>query len=62
MPKKRRVRAVIDTQHVKGLQTLPKSAESLLKNFSWRNAVLVVCENLRLVVNILISYNKYPVS
>ena len=73
MPKKPRIRTLIDCQHVKGF----KGSESLLKSARWyfcyiflslwkeissRNCVLVVSEILRLFVNIFTPYDKYYLS
>ena len=70
MPKKLPVRSLIDSQHDKGFETLPKSARqlfchvfwSLWKNFISKNSVLVVSEILRIFVQILIPNKKYSLS
>ena len=67
MPKKPRVRTLMDSQHVKGSETLLKSARqnfchifwSFRKKISSKNSVLVVSEILRLFVNILTPDDKY---
>ena len=70
MPKKPRVRTLMDSQHVKGSETLHESARqyfchifwSLWKKISSKNSVLVVSEILRLFVNILTPDEKYSLS
>ena len=70
MPKKPRLRTLMDSQHVKGSETLHKSAQqyfchifwSLWKKISSKNSVLVVSENFRLFVNILKPDDKYFLS
>ena len=70
MPKKPRVRTLMDSQHVKGSKTLLKSARkyfchifwSFRKKISSKNSVLVVSEILRLFVNILTLDEKYRLS
>ena len=70
MPKKPRVRTLMDSQHVKGSETLLKSARekfrqifsSFSKKISSENAVSVVSEILRLFVNILTPDDKYSLS
>ena len=70
MPKKPRVRTLMDSQHVKGSETLLKSARekfrqifsSFSKKISSKNAVSVVSEILRLFVNILTPDDKYSLS
>ena len=67
MPKKPRVRTLMDSQHVKGSETLHESARqyfchifwSLWKKISSKKAVLVVYEILRLFVNILTPNDKH---
>ena len=67
MPKKPRVRTLMDSQHVKVSETLLKSARqnfchifwSFRKKISSKNSVLVVSEILRLFVNILTPDEKY---
>ena len=67
MPKKPRVRALMDSQQVKGSETLLKSARryfchiflSFWKKISSKNSFLVVPEILRLFVNILTPDDKY---
>ena len=66
MPKKLLVRSLIDSQHDKGFETLPKSGRhlfchvlwSLWKNFSSKNSVLVVSEILGMFVKILTPNKK----
>ena len=62
MPKKPRVRTLIDSEHVKRSKTLHKSAQyicdifrALWKKISLKNSVLVVSNILRLFVNIVTS-------
>ena len=70
MPKKPRVRTVMDSQHVKGSEKLLKCARQyfchifwlLWKEISLKNSVLVVSEILRLFVNILTPDEKYSLS
>ena len=70
MPKKSRVRTLMDGQNVKGSERLLKSAWryfcqtfwSLWKEISSKNSVLVVSEILRLFVNILTPDEKYSLS
>ena len=70
MPTRSRMRTLIDSQHVKGSDTLHKSARqyfshifwSLWKKISSKNSVLVVSEILRLFVNILTPDDKYSLS
>ena len=70
MPKKPRVRTLMDGQHVKGFGTLLKSGRqnfgqifwSLWKEFTSRNSVLIVSEILRLFVNILTPNEMYCLS
>ena len=70
MPKKPFVRTVMDSQYVKGTETLLKSARqyfcdvfwSLWKEISWKNCVLVLSEIFRLFVNILTADDKYSLS
>ena len=70
MHKKSCVRTLMDSQHVKGSETLLKSARqyfchifwSLWKEISSKNSVLVVSEILRLFVNILTPDDKYSLS
>ena len=50
MPKKPRVRTIMNSQHVKG-------SKKLLKN-----RLFVVSEILRLFVNVLTPNDKYPLS
>ena len=67
MPEKPSVRTLMVSQHVKVKEGLLKSAQqyfchifwSLLKEISSTISVLVVCEILRLFVNILAPDNKY---
>ena len=70
MRKKGCVRRLMDSQHVKGSQTLIKVAQhyfcqiflKLWKKISSKNSVLVVSEILRLFVNILTPDEKYSLS
>ena len=70
MNRKTRIRTLINSQHVKGSETLLKSARqyfchifwSLWKNMSSKNSLLVVFEILRLFVNILTPDEKYSLS
>ena len=70
MRKKPFVRTVMDSQYVKGTETLLKSARqyfsdvfwSLWKKISWKNCVLVLSEIFRLFVNILTADDKYSLS
>ena len=67
LPKKPRVRTLMNSQHVKVSETLVKQARqyfchifrSLIKKVSPKNSVLVVTEILRLFVNILTPNDKY---
>ena len=67
MPKKPRVRTLMDSQHVKGSGTLLKSARqkfcfsfsSLWKKISPKNSGLVASLILRLFVNIFTPDDKY---
>ena len=70
MPKNPLVSMLIDSEHVQGFDTLPKSAQqyfshifrSLWKKISSKNSVLVVVIILRLFVNILTPDDKYSLS
>ena len=70
MPKNPRVRTRIDSQHVKWSETLLKSSwqyfyriiDNFEKKINLKSSVLVVCEILRLFVNILTSDEKYSLS
>ena len=70
MNRKTRIRTLINSQHVKGSETLLKSARqyfchifwSLWKKISSKNSVLVVSEILRLFVNILTPDDKHSLS
>ena len=70
MPKKPRVRTLMDSQHVKESETLLKSARqyvshvfwSVWKDISQKNFLIVVSEILRLFVNILTPDEKYSLS
>ena len=69
MPKKPRVRTLMDSQHVKESETLHKPARQLLyyifwslwKEISSKNSVLILPEILRVFVNILRPDDKYSV-
>ena len=70
MPQKPRVRTLMLSQHVKGFETLLKSAWENFCRTLWsvwekiisKNSVLVVSEILRLFVNILTPVEKYSFS
>ena len=70
MPKKPRARTLMDSEHVKGSQTLLKSARQYFCHIFWwlgkgissENFVLAVSEILRLFVNILTPDDKYSLS
>ena len=70
MPKKPLVRTLMDSQHVKGSETLHKSTPqyfchifwSIWKKISLKNYVLVVSEILRLFVNMLTADDTYSLS
>ena len=70
MRKKPHVRTLMDSRHVKGSEKLLKSAGqdlclifwSLWKEVSSKNFVLVVCEILRLFVNLLAPDEQDPLS
>ena len=70
MPKKPRVRTVMNSQHDKESQTLHKPAEqyfcqifwSLWNNISQENSALVVSQILRLFVNIFTPDDKHSLS
>ena len=70
MPKKSRVRILMDGQHFKGSETLFKSARQYFCHIFWsvwkkiisKNSVLVVYEILRLLANILRRNDKHSLS
>ena len=70
MPKKWIVRRAMDSEHVKGSETLHKSAReyfchifwSLWKKISLKNSVLVSSEIFRRFVNILTPNYKYSLA
>ena len=70
MNRKTRIRTLINSQHVKGSETLLKSARqyfchifwSLWKEISSKNSFLEVSEILRLFVNILRLDDKYSLA
>ena len=70
MPKKPSVRTFMDSEYVKGSETLYKSSRqyfrhifwSLWKNISSKSSVLVVSEILRLFFNILTPNEKSSLS
>ena len=70
MEKKPRVRTLMDSHHVKGSETLYKSAgkyfchsfRSVWKKISSKNSILVVSEILKLLVNIMTPDDKYSLS
>ena len=67
MPEKLRIRTLMDSQHVRGSETLHKSSSQYFSHiflFLWKkigskNSLLVVSEILRLFVNILTPDDKY---
>ena len=69
MDKKPRVRTLMDSQHVKGSETLHKSARKYFSHIFWslwkkinsKNFFLVVSEILTLLVNIVTPDDKYSV-
>ena len=70
MPKKPHVRTFMDSQHVKGSETLHKSEKqyfchsfwSLWKKNSSKNSVIALSEILRLFFNVLTPNHKYSLS
>ena len=70
MPKEPCVRTLMDSQHVKGHEGLPKSAQHYFCHIFWllwnevssKDSVLVISEILRLFVNILTPDEKYSLS
>ena len=70
MPKKRRVRTLVDSQQVKRSDTLHESARQYFCQIFWsfskkirsKNSVLVVSVILKLFVNILAPDDKYSLS
>ena len=70
MPEKLRIRKRMDSQHVRGSETLDKSSAQCFCHIFWshrkkissKNSVLVVSEILRLFVNILTPDDKYSLS
>ena len=70
MPKKPRVRILMDSQHVKGSETILKSARQYFSQIFWslwreigsKNSILVVTEILIHFVNILRPDDKYSLS
>ena len=70
MYRKPHLRTLTETQHVKGPETLFKSARPYFWNIFWsswkeiclKNSVLVVSEILRLFVNIFTPDDKYSLS
>ena len=70
MPKKSRVRTLMDGQHFKGSETLFKSSRQYFCHIFWsvwkkiisKNSVLVVYEILRLLANILRRNDKHSLS
>ena len=70
MPKKHRLRTLMDSEHTKGPETLLKSAQhyfcqinlSIWKETSLKHLVLVVSEILTLIVNILTPGDKSSLS
>ena len=70
MPKKHRVRTLMDSEHVKWSETMPKSSRqyfchifgSFRKKIKSKNSFLVVSKTFRLFVNILTPHEKYSLS
>ena len=66
MAEKLRIRTLMDSQHVKGSETLHKSASQYFCHFFFvileENQLLLVSEILRLSVNILTPDDKYSLS
>ena len=70
MTKKPSVRTLMDSQHVKDSETLLKSSWKYFCHIFWalrkekksKNSVLVLCEILRLFVNILTPDDKHSFS
>ena len=70
MPKKPRVRTLMDIQHVKGSETLLNSARQYFRHIFWslwkeigsKNSVLVLPEIIKSFVNILTPDDKYSLS
>ena len=70
MPKKPHIRTLMESQHVKGSETLLKSARQYFRYIFWslwqkissKNSFLEVSEKLRLFVNILTPDDKYSLS
>ena len=70
MPKKPRLRTIMDSQHVKGSERLLMPERQYFSHIFWslwklttsENSVLVVSEILRLFVNILTPDDKYSLS
>ena len=70
MPKKPGTRKLMDKEHVKSSETLPKSDaqyfchifRSLWNKISSKNSILVVSEVLRLFLKILTPDDKYSLS
>ena len=70
MPKKPRVKKLMDGHHVKVSERLLKSARQYVchifwkrwKKISWKSSVLVVSEILRLFFNLLTPDEKYSLS
>ena len=66
MRKKLRVRTYVGSQHVKGSKTVLQSSRQYFRHICWwrwkkissESSVLVVCEILRLFVNILTPDEK----
>ena len=70
MPKKPRVRTLMDSQNVKRSKTVPNSARQYFCHIFWsfwkeigsKNSVLAVSEIIKLFVNILTPDDKYSLS
>ena len=70
MPKEQRIKTLIESQHVKGSETLLKSGRKYFrhifdhsgKKIGSKNSFLVVSEIFRVFVNILTPNDKYSVS
>ena len=69
MPKEYRIREPFDKQHGQSAQALLKSVSyhlyhihwSLPSQLSWKKSLLLTCQILGLLVNILAADEKYPV-
>ena len=69
MSKKNRFRGPFDKQHGKRAQALLKSASqhlyhihwSLARKLCWKKSLLLTCQILTLLINRLVTNEKYPV-